>query len=69
MLVDKLCDFFCSRLKTLRDSFCWTGTLLARGDEVSIVPCAYVDRILIANANLGVDDHGMMKNQKDLENS
>jgi hypothetical protein len=33
------------------------------------VPCAYVDRILIANANLGVDDHGMMKNQKDLENS
>jgi hypothetical protein len=33
------------------------------------VPCAYVDRSFVADANLKVDDQGMMKKQKDLENS
>ncbi len=56
------------KIKNLGDLFCWISFLLARGDEVFIVPCAYVDRNLVANTNLRVDDQGMMKNQKDLKN-
>jgi hypothetical protein len=45
------------------------GSLFAKGDEVYVVSCAHVDRNLVADANLKVDDQGMMKNQKDLESS
>ncbi len=63
------CVIFLFKIKNLEDLFCWTSSLLARGDEISVVPCAYVDRSFVADANLKVDDQGMMKKQKDLENS
>jgi hypothetical protein len=44
------------------------GPFIVGGDEISIAPCPFVDRNQVVEFNLKVDDKGMMKNKRDLEN-
>ncbi len=45
------------------------GLSIVRGDEISTMPCPFVDMNQVVEFNLKVDDQGKMKNKKDLENS
>jgi hypothetical protein len=44
-----------------------TCSLFSKSDEISIAPWTFIDKSLIVPIELKVNDHGMMKNQKDLK--
>jgi hypothetical protein len=45
-----------------------TYFLFSKSDEVFVVPWTFIDKSLVVAIELGVDDQGMMKNQRDLKN-
>jgi hypothetical protein len=44
-----------------------TYSLFSRSDEIFVVPQTFIDKSFVVATKLRVDDHGMMKNQRDLK--